>query len=565
MNFSPTAQKALIATGITALVASMAVNGYLLVTHYAKPGVQGPVLTIPESTSTNSWPTSASTTDEALATSTPALALDIDWQEPKTLSTSTALALKIYTDEIVNAEGACYGDVQTVGTIKNQGEYKDWSLVVARPYCEMGGYGYSYFFLSPKQDKAVQVYDSFASAPDPSSIHIDFPMVSDILPNGVAVTSTLYGWELSAPFYDLGIMNKTFKTKGGNTVYTTGRGDYQIEFPGKRYVYYAESVFTKPNDQLNENDLFGLGALSDNNYNLKGFSTKNSGCGGSPTLVYVDDTSYAKGTEPFLIFNTSDLTKIPSTEVRGSIYRVTNTNHPAYKQAYELWYNPAWPNGKKPSFESFMASYQLPFFLYKDTLGTWTSYLSANIGMAAECGKPVIYLYPTQTTPVHVQLPSTIDVTVSEPTYPKRGWDTVAEPSGKLTMADGSTYGSLFWEGYGATYKTPTTGYIVKGSEVETFLQKTLAQYGLNNQEAKEFMDFWVPLMKPYDTMRVSFVTDEWSKNVPLNVSPKPDTNIRLFMDWSPVSADATITAPTVKTPERKGFTLVEWGGLLRK
>ena len=72
--------------------------------------------------------------------------------------------------------------------------------------------------------------------------------------------------------------------------------------------------------------------------------------------------------------------------------------------------------------------------------------------------------------------------------------------------------------------------------------------------------------MKEYPTTRVSFITDEWDQNVPLDLTPKPDTTIRLFMDWSPVTADATIEKPKeVTTAKRSGFTLVEWGGLLRR
>ena len=79
-----------------------------------------------------------------------------------------------------------------------------------------------------------------------------------------------------------------------------------------------------------------------------------------------------------------------------------------------------------------------------------------------------------------------------------------------------------------------------------------------------DFMEFWVPRMTGAPYYRISFLTDDWSKQVPLNVSPAPRTNIRLFMDWQKLSGPITLSEPQVVTPARNGFTLVEWGGLLR-
>jgi hypothetical protein len=203
--------------------------------------------------------------------------------------------------------------------------------------------------------------------------------------------------------------------------------------------------------------------------------------------------------------------------------------------------------------------------LWKDALGRFVLYRNNQFVPLAECGKPVIYLYPTKTQNVQVSLPSFINVTVSEPTYPKNGWNVTAQPNGQLTMKDGSTHGSLFWEGTGVNYPAPTTGFVVKEGNVESFLVSTLAKYGLNAQEIKEFNEFWVPKMVGAPYYRVSFLTNEWSQAAPLNVSPSPNTRIRLFMDWQKLNAPISLPQPTITTPTRNGFTLVEWGGLLQK
>lgn len=239
-------------------------------------------------------------------------------------------------------------------------------------------------------------------------------------------------------------------------------------------------------------------------------------------------------------------------------------NHPEIQQVYENWmeYN---QQGEKPSLAAFLKKYKVPLFFWKDGFDRWVRYTNDIAIPVAECGKPVIYLYPEQTTNVNVQLPPSVRVTVSEPSYPRQGWNVSADPSGRLTMKDGSQFGSLFWEGTGVAYETPREGFLVKDGNVDLFLQSTLAKYGLNEQESAEFRAFWVPRMTGAPYYRVSFLTDAWNKAAPLLVTPKPTTSIRLFMDWRKLSAPVSIQEPTIITPLRKGFTLVEWGGTLWK
>jgi len=235
-------------------------------------------------------------------------------------------------------------------------------------------------------------------------------------------------------------------------------------------------------------------------------------------------------------------------------------NHPIVKTAYEGWLT----FEERKTMDQFLQAFPVPVFFQKDGLGRWVRFQITNSFPQAECGKPVIYLYPEKTTNVSVKLPRFIDVTVSDPTYPEAGWKVTAQPNGSLlSHADGKTYSSLYWEGTGVSYETPRTGFVVKGTEIESFLTRTLPKYGLNETEARDFKEFWVPIMQKQNLMRVSFLTDSWSKAAPLNVSPAPRTNIRIFMDWMPLASSINIAAPRIVTPERDGFTLVEWGGTL--
>lgn len=240
------------------------------------------------------------------------------------------------------------------------------------------------------------------------------------------------------------------------------------------------------------------------------------------------------------------------------------TQHPAViDEVYDSWYQFDPVTNQKLSYDVFLRRMKVPAFLWQDAAGRWAVYKNSDAVPLAECGKPVIYLYPTKTEQVQVRLPSFVNVTVSEPAYPNAGWNVAAEPSGKLTLKDGSSVNSLYWEGVGVNYSVPTTGFVVRQSEVASFLRETLPRYGLNAQETQDFMDFWLPKFTGAPYYRLSFLTNDWNKAVPLNVSPAPKTTIRLFMDWQRLAGPIDLVAPKIETPTRDGFTLVEWGGLL--
>lgn len=286
--------------------------------------------------------------------------------------------------------------------------------------------------------------------------------------------------------------------------------------------------------------------------------TVQSGCGGSFEPRIVSDNVPGN---PQL--NVASLSVVGKTRTGDLVYAPKDPVNDVWVQGvYDMWYV---PDGNKPKIEVFLQKYSYPVLFWKDAFDRWVTMQVSDSIPPAECGKPVIYLYPEKTTNVSVKLPSFIDVTKSEPAYPSKGWNVTAQPNGDLTMADGSSYGSLYWEGTGVGYEAPKTGFIVKDGETASFFAMTLKKYGLNEKESREFRDFWVPKMTGAPFYRVSFLTNDWSKAAPLLVSPKPATSIRIFMDWQKLNAPISIEAPKIVTPKRDGFTLVEWGGLLWK
>lgn len=58
-----------------------------------------------------------------------------------------------------------------------------------------------------------------------------------------------------------------------------------------------------------------------------------------------------------------------------------------------------------------------------------------------------------------------------------------------------------------------------------------------------------------------SFQSDVYQKQAKLVTNPAADTTIRVFMAWYPSDKNIQIKPQKLESPERHGFTVVEWGG----
>ncbi|MEI7497971.1 MAG: hypothetical protein WCK11_01655 [Candidatus Falkowbacteria bacterium] len=217
----------------------------------------------------------------------------------------------------------------------------------------------------------------------------------------------------------------------------------------------------------------------------------------------------------------------------------------------------------KKSYATFLADH--PLIYWQDPFGGFVELVNVDYMQMVECGKPVIYLYPIKTTTVSVKVTPNGGFSKTEPEY-GQGWNVVAEPNGQLkNIADNKAYPYLFWEGRGLNYVRPTEGFVVKKNEVNQFLSDKLALLGMNKKEIADFKEFWLPRMQAKPYYFVSFVPKEqFDQLAPLKVEPKPDTVIRVFMDYEALDAPMKNIEPKLITPVRRGFTVVEWGGALR-
>lgn len=176
--------------------------------------------------------------------------------------------------------------------------------------------------------------------------------------------------------------------------------------------------------------------------------------------------------------------------------------------------------------------------------------------------KPVIYLYPEETTDVSVKVdfPYGGEFSCTYPDY-RDGWSVTAEPDGTLFDEDGNEYYCLYWEGEGGPSYDMSEGFCVKGRDTADFLREKLLYMGLSPREANEFIIYWLPLMEDNNYNVITFHTDAYDLTAPLTVSPAPDSVIRVFMTWYASDEPRDIEAQELPTFEREGFTVVEWGG----
>ena len=174
--------------------------------------------------------------------------------------------------------------------------------------------------------------------------------------------------------------------------------------------------------------------------------------------------------------------------------------------------------------------------------------------------KPVIYLYPETETRVTVKLDLPGELTCAYPAYDV-GWTVTAAPDGTLTDEHGQTYNYLYWEGEVANEFDFSKGFCVAGSDTAAFLEDALDRLGLTRREANEFLVYWLPRMQDNPYNLIAFQQEAYTQSAKLTVSPQPDSVLRVFMAWKPLARPVDIPAQILPGFERRGFTLVEWGG----
>jgi hypothetical protein len=172
--------------------------------------------------------------------------------------------------------------------------------------------------------------------------------------------------------------------------------------------------------------------------------------------------------------------------------------------------------------------------------------------------KPVIYLYPKETMDISVQL--NIKKSKFTTIYPKfnekNTWNVIAKPNGDILIND-KTYPYLFWEAESYAPYDTNEGFIVTEENAEKFLEEKLEILGLNEKEKTDFITFWLPVLLKNKISLCSFQSKQFFDSFELNITPKPDSLIRIFLMIKKLDAPINIKEQKLVSNERKGFTVI--------
>ncbi len=177
--------------------------------------------------------------------------------------------------------------------------------------------------------------------------------------------------------------------------------------------------------------------------------------------------------------------------------------------------------------------------------------------------KPVVYFYPTDTMDLEVKLDFKGKFTFTWPKYNDKWIIKIYPNSEILNKLDGKHYNYLFWEG---TYSKPLkdtikTGFIVYKNNLASFLISKLEIVGLNEREINDFITYWVPLLNKNKYL-IHFVQNEQCNFfAKYDFTQNPQSFIRLMVLFIDTEKDL-ITEQKLSRNVRKGFTIVEWGGV---
>jgi hypothetical protein len=186
-----------------------------------------------------------------------------------------------------------------------------------------------------------------------------------------------------------------------------------------------------------------------------------------------------------------------------------------------------------------------------------------------EC-KPAVYLYPKNKQMVNLKVFPKGILSYTDPPYDAgKGWVVSAYPDGNLlTLENNEIKGDyLYYESKldDRYIQKPEKGWAVPYGEIPDFYEKILPKLGLNQKEKTDFIEYWQSKLPESQYYFVGLVDKSQRDYLePLEVTPSPDTSIRFSLYFQPLDQPISVQEPEIITPKREGFTLVDWGGMVK-
>lgn len=214
------------------------------------------------------------------------------------------------------------------------------------------------------------------------------------------------------------------------------------------------------------------------------------------------------------------------------------------------------------SYDKFLALH--PVIFYYDFAGRLVMLIRDDLSPLSGC-EPIIYLYPEKEQKTFVSVGSKQGISISSPEM-KNGISINVSPEGKITDKDNKTYPYLFWEGALPYFNQQQEGFVVKKENIKEFFREKLSILGANAKETEDFIKAQTPKLMDSPYYFFTFISQELiNRLAPLNILPKPDTLIRIFVDYKKLESPILVPEQALeKVDSRQGFSVIEWGMIER-
>lgn len=195
----------------------------------------------------------------------------------------------------------------------------------------------------------------------------------------------------------------------------------------------------------------------------------------------------------------------------------------------------------------------------KDRKATNTDYNNPNWSTA---WKPIMYIYPEEELDLTITFDKDVNLIHTYPKY-ENEWNIHVSSNGNIyDYKTDRNYYALYWDEKDYQEENFKDGFVVKGKDISKFFEEKLEILGFNEREVNEFIIYWMPKMEDNEYNLIRFrTTEEINKNMPIHFSVEPDTLIRVIMDYKKLDEYIEVEEQQLTKVERKGFTIVEWGG----
>ncbi|NTW10648.1 MAG: hypothetical protein HGA26_04730 [Chlorobiaceae bacterium] len=174
--------------------------------------------------------------------------------------------------------------------------------------------------------------------------------------------------------------------------------------------------------------------------------------------------------------------------------------------------------------------------------------------------KPALYLYPEKVTKVEVRLAPKGRITRTIPSCSGK-WSVTVGSDGRIERK----YRYLFYEAALTNpIAQPEEGWCVRRADLRSWMDSRLPRLGLSRQETRDFKVYWLKNLPKSEFWIVRLIRPEVVEDqLGLIINPSPRSLLRLLFYFTPSESQVRLREPEIQRFERKGFTAVEWGGIL--